>query len=256
MGPLKAFYFNQVSSLSLNLVVEHRNIISAPSPILEQYQIPGRDETLYRFTGFENALVEYETFLKVASPNMVEAYMTSIKNWLLQSPGEYFRLEDDYDLDHYRMAAYVTGLEPERNWKLFTRQTIQFSCKPYRYLREGDNQIDGQIGTSLTIYNPTQFTALPEIVVNLAASVPSSITIEIEYEDGEDYSQQLSPIVSSLVYLPLYIDSESQTIYTRQQGLTNSILNEFPVLKPGNNTITISAGVGSVFFITPRWREL
>ena len=61
---------------------------------------------MYQFEGFDNARVSYETFLKVAEPWDFPQWTGAVKGWLLGKPGQYLRLEDDYDLDHYRLAAY------------------------------------------------------------------------------------------------------------------------------------------------------
>ena len=107
---------------------------------------------MYQFEGFDNARVSYETFLKVAEPWDFPQWTGAVKGWLLGKPGQYLRLEDDYDLDHYRLAAYTSGLDWTQDWKRFARATIEFSCKPYRYLKSGEEQVSAQAGESLWDY--------------------------------------------------------------------------------------------------------
>ena len=127
MGMLKAFYFNEISSLSNGLVVEHKHILSAPEPDLLSYEIPGRDGTVYLDTGRrKNIDISYDTYLHVQKSMDKQAWITGIKQWLLSNPGHYFKLEDDFDLDHYRMAAYAQGLEVQDEWRWDTRQTPPF----------------------------------------------------------------------------------------------------------------------------------
>ena len=105
MAVFNAFYFDGVSSLDRGLRIERKAIYNAPAPIFTEYQIPGRDGAVYQFEGYENARVSYETFLKVAEPWDFSQWTGAVKGWLLGKPGQDLRLEDDYDLAHYRLAS-------------------------------------------------------------------------------------------------------------------------------------------------------
>ena len=260
MGVLNYFSFNEVSSLEYNLVIESKSILNAPEPDLQSYQIPGRDGNLYisnnRWNGVQ---VSYDTFLRVHNQDDIQAYLASVKNWLMAQPGEYLRLEDTYDLDHYRLGTYVTGLEVENSWRWFTRQTIQFECLPYRYLRTGDDSLTSS-GDPLTVYNPTGFTALPQLTIYFGARLDDSYTIKIQDEDGDAYYQQtLTGVPASLSYSDLIIDSQNQEIRDSTGALVPTAdVDLFPYLKPGTSTISVTPDALSQtrFAFTPHWREL
>ena len=258
MGMLKAFYFNEISSLSNGLVVEHKHILSAPEPDLLSYEIPGRDGTVYLDTGRrKNIDISYDTYLHVQKSMDKQAWITGIKQWLLSNPGHYFKLEDDFDLDHYRMAAYVQGLEVQDEWRWNTRQTPTFSCKPYRYLRNGDQRVTVSSTSSIELYNPTSFEALPEIVVFYGSFNGTGI-IDISYEDGTSYNGSFVGMDNS--GYAFLIDSEDQ-IFRNGDTQDSAIypgaqLDIFPVLKPGKNTVSINISGASQWGVKPRWREL
>lgn len=256
MAVFNAFYFDGVSSLDRGLRIERKSIHNAPAPIFTQYQIPGLDGTVYQFEGFDNARVSYETFLKVAEPWDFPQWTGAVKAWLLGKPGQYLRLEDDYDLDHYRLAAYTSGLDWTQDWKRFARATIEFSCKPYRYLKSGEEQVSAQAGESLTLYNPTAFPALPELSIFLGAGFGGgNITLSVQYEGGS-YSQVLSGVPSSQAGAILTLDCERQTVSNRSGLLPSAELAEFPALQPGENSVSVTGSGLSGFGVTPHWREL
>ena len=163
MEPLKAFYFNEISSRSFRLVIESKNILGSPEPDLQEYQVPGRDGSVFISNKRrKNVEVSYDTFLRVSHMEDLQPYVTGIKGWLLADPGAYFRLEDDYDLAHYRMATYLSGIEFDNAWRWAARQTLTFSCLPYRYLKTGEQPVAAESGT-VSVYNPTAFEALPKL---------------------------------------------------------------------------------------------
>ena len=47
MGVFNAFFFGEVTSRDYNLVIESKSILNAPEPDLQEYEIPGRDGTVF-----------------------------------------------------------------------------------------------------------------------------------------------------------------------------------------------------------------
>ena len=260
MGVLNYFSFNEVTSRDYNLVIESKSILNGPEPDLQEHEIPGRDGTVFISNNRRrNVDVSYTTFLRVPIQEDIQPYVTSIKNWLLAKPGQYLRLEDTYDLEHYRLATYRQGLDFEHIWRWYTRQTATFSCKPYRYLRTGDDSLTSS-GDPLTVYNPTGFTALPQLTIYFGARLDDSYTIKIQDEDGDAYYQQtITGVPASLSYLNLIIDSQNQEIRDSTGALVPTAdVDLFPYLKPGTSTISVTPDALSQtrFAFTPHWREL
>lgn len=258
MGVLNYFSFNEVTSRDYNLVIESKSILNGPEPDLQEHEIPGRDGTVFISNNRRrNVDVSYTTFLRVPIQEDIQPYVTSIKNWLLAKPGQYLRLEDTYDLEHYRLATYRQGLDFEHIWRWYTRQTATFSCKPYRYLRTGD--ISTTSSQPITVYNPTGFNALPEITLYFGARLNDSFTIEIQDEDGEAYYQQtLTGVPASLAYLTLVINSQTQEMRDMYGNLVPTAdIDLFPYLKPGTSVVNVTGNnATNTFAITPHWREL
>ena len=256
MAILNSFYFDGVCSRERGLVIESKSVLNGPEPRLQEWDVPGRDGTAYLFEGYQNVEVSYTTFLKACREEELPQRAGALKAWLQGKPGEYLRLEDDYDPDHYRLASYGGGLDFESRWKLFARQTATFSCKPYRYLRSGENRLSSQ-GDGLTVFNPTGFESLPVVELYLGMSFSGDVTIQAAYEDGSTYEHTITGIPARLAGTNLTLDCERQLVRDSLGALVQSAeLEEFPALRPGKNMISVSGSGLSGFGVIPRWREL
>lgn len=256
MAILNSFYFDGISSRERGLVIESKSVLNGPEPRLQEWDVPGRDGTAYLFEGYQNVEVSYTTFLKACREEELPQRAGALKAWLQGKPGEYLRLEDDYDPDHYRLATYGGGLDFDSRWKLFARQTATFSCKPYRYLRAGEHRLSSR-GNTLTVFNPTEFEALPVMELYLGENFSGDVVLQAEYEDGSVYEQTLTGIPARLAGTVLYLDCERQLIRDSLGELVQSgELEEFPTLLPGKTQLTVSGSGLSGFGVVPRWREL
>ena len=259
-GPKKAFYFKGISSLDLGLRIESKQILDGAAPQFETYQVPGRDGPLYERTGYEPVPVQYNVYLKAPRPQNMTGWVGSVKAWLQKDQGSYFRLNDDYDLTHYRMAAYLSGLPVTNDWKLFSRMSLEFSAKPYRYLLSGEEVLELANGQETEVYNPTAFEALPTFAIHLGIQWSQQpITLTVEGEEGETYSQQLTGIPTNLLGGTVLVNSDTQTVRSDLPGkpmIPTAQLDLFPVLWPGKNKVTVGASGISSTSLTPYWREL
>lgn len=250
------FTFGDRSSLDLALGIENKDIYSGAADEVDTLTLPGRDGYyLDSKNRAENTEIIYETFLKAETPDELLTRTTELKRWLLSSPGQYRRLEDTYDPDHYRMAAVLGGLNITPAGKRFTRQDITFSCDPYRYRKSGEQPITFE--STLTLQNDTGFTALPQLLITVKKSSGGLcfVTVRIDYELSlglSPYAQTLEPEKSGT----LSIDSTEQEATLSAGNLYYLCPAAFPVLHPGVNTITVSgSGITSCRLI-PNWREL
>ena len=256
----EAFFYNERSSLDLGLKIEGKSILNGPEPDLQEYEIPGRDGKVYLSNRRRRSVeVSYDTFLKVPRPEDKQGYVTAIKGWLLGNPGEYLRLEDTYDLEHFRRAAYTAGLDFIDEWDLFTKQTITFSCLPYRYLKTGEQSIPAESGT-VSAYNPTAFEALPKLGFALGFQFSGgAITFQVVSSAGE-YTGTLRGIPAKYAGLQVVVDSDSKTVGVLMPDFTvipTAQLESFPVFRPGENQVSVTGGSGvSLACAVPMWREL
>lgn len=233
-------YFNNVSSESLGIQVEHPPGYSFPEKDYEVTHIPGRNGDLYVDNhSWQNVTREYE--LSIGDEDVPFYILANrIAKWLTSVSG-YARLEDTYEPDYFRYAAFKDGGDIENILQHGGRLSVSFNCKPQRYLKIGENPVN--ISESFTLYNPTPYTSLPLIIVHGSSS--GSITIG-------DYMIDISSITDGMI-----IDSELQDVYLDDTNLNPvvTLSNAFPKLISGSNLIIFNGGITSVEVI-PRWWTL
>lgn len=223
------------SSEEVGVVVEYYPAQNGPSRRLEAVQVPGRNGDLLIDTGaYDNYEQEYEVYF-YAGRNRTPALARAVRAWL-QGPTGYQRLEDSYDPGYFRMAYYAGPAEIENVMNQFGRATISFTCRPQRWRKDGEYSFLCSNGVSL--YNEG-FPALPLVKVSGTGAgnlYVGGYTVEILSLDGY-----------------VMLDSDTQNAYRDTLNKNNTIsAPEFPVLQPGENTISWDGGITAVE-ITPRW---
>lgn len=121
-----------------------RGTYGAPARDIEQVHVPGLNgDLLFDSGGFLNATVEYpDCCIDADFPKNFAA----LRTFLLSSPG-YHRLEDSYATEEFRMAEFRGPLSPDVHTGRGNRSgtfTLTFNCKPQRFLKEGEKEIEIQ----------------------------------------------------------------------------------------------------------------
>lgn len=229
--------FNGVSSLDKGIHVEHPPGYTIPEKDYDVIHVPGRNGDIVIDNGsYKNVSRSYE--IAIGSLAMSFEYISdAISSWLSSAIG-YGRLEDSYEPNYYRMAMYRESADIENILFHAGRATINFDCKPQRYLKSGDRPV--LIVSSGVLRNPTRFTALPILTVHGTGSG----TIRIG-----NYTITISNIGTSMI-----IDSELQDAYRGSTNCNSDTImpNGFPKLLPGDNQVTLSGGITSMEVI-PKW---
>lgn len=159
-------------------------------------------------------------------------------NWLA-SVG-YIRLEDTVEPTVYRMAKFVSFDEKKVLYNDIARFDLSFSFQPEKWLKSGETAIT--VASTATVTNPTSQSANPRIRVN--GSGDFTLTV-----NGETIS--FTDNVSGIT-----IDSESRRAYNGNTPKDSSMTGDFPILVPGDNSISwTGSGITSVK-LTPRWWTL
>lgn len=230
------FYFAGKCSLDFGVYIEKCPAFGAGSRVVEKISVPGRNGDLLMDTGvYANVKQPYEIWFRQHGKNTAQA-AREIALWLLAGKG-YIRLEDSYDPDIYRLAAFAGPFDVE-NWMLtHGRATLAFDCKPQRYFKVGETPI--QVETGQVLHNPWM-PALPLIRVTGSGDgqlVVGGSTITITGLTGG-----------------ITIDSDTQNAYDGTRNLNNniSVVGGFPVLGTGETAVSFSGGITAVQ-ITPRW---
>ena len=120
--------------------------------------------------------------------------------------------------------------------------SIEFNCKPARFLKVGERAVPFTAAGSLR--NPTFHKSFPKLTVTVSGS--GTLTVG-------DQTISISGLANST---KVVIDSELQDVY-EEGSLTNlnskvSFSDGFPLLISGLNTITFTGSITSVEVI-PRW---
>lgn len=139
--PYKAFTFDGESSLDYGVYLTGEGVFDAPERAVEMLEIPGRNGNYVLDQGrFQNISVTYKAGIVDYSETDFATMVSDVRNWLCSKVG-YCRLEDDYNPNEYRMAAFVAGIEVDHDDLQTGEFDITFDCKPQRWLAEGETPI-------------------------------------------------------------------------------------------------------------------
>lgn len=233
--------FNGISSRDVGIEVETFPTYDVPEREYEAIHVPGRNGDVIIDNGtYKNIQRSY--YVSIATYSLsYHQKLASVAKWLHSSSG-YARLEDSYEPDFYRQAYYKEKVNFENLFNEAGRATINFECKPQKFFKSGEIAIE--FTSAGSIQNGTVNIALPKIEV---------IT---DNTQGEINIGGIRISIAANAGTSIIIDSELQDAYNNQNVNKNLSITltdgEFPVLKPGKNTISFSGGVQRVL-ITPRW---
>lgn len=233
--------FAGYSSDTANVIVERFPSRPIPARRYTVQKIPGRSgDLLFDEGAYDNYIQSYQVYVNHNNVTWQES-MRLAAAWMA-APG-YQELYDSYDPDTFRLAYFVGPADFSNALNQLGRATIQFNCKPWRYLNSGKVVTTFTANGSIT--NPTDYSSLPLIEVH--GSGAGVITVG-------SYTVTLSDIYDGMI-----IDCELLDCYeganNRNSLLTLTPQYEFPQLLKSANAVTISGGVSSIE-ITPRWRCL
>lgn len=163
------FRFDGKRSDSMGIQQQSPAYLSPPVPRVESTTIPGRSGDLIKWDGsYENRTAQIECFLL---SGLVEKQISDIQSWLI-SCQDYKKLTFDDDPNHFILARPTIGIEKQTRMSLLNPFTIEFDCKPQRYLIHGQREID--VTSSKTLKNPTKFNANPIIHIRGSGNVAVS----------------------------------------------------------------------------------
>ena len=233
--------FNGIPSTNYGIHVETPPVYATPERDYEVVHIPGRNGDLVIDNGsYKNVTRKYSISVGEIDGNFT-TLAAGVSEWLHSASG-YARLEDSYESDYFRLAYYVADAEMENLFHQAGKMSIEFNCKPARFLKAGERAVPFTADGSIS--NPTFQKSFPKLTVVVSGS--GTLTIG-------DQTITISGLTNST---RMVIDSELQDIY-EEGSLTNlnskvSFSDGFPLLSPGVNTITFTGSITSVEVI-PRW---
>ena len=140
-------YWAGRSSDDVHVVVERYPSVQMAGRKQDTQAVPGRNgDLLFLQDAYQNYIQPYDVYVSAERIRLPRA-MREIANWLC-APAGYQKLEDDYDVETYRLAYFAGPLDVESIMHRFGRATIEFSCQPQRFLPAGDQQGAPWQGTS------------------------------------------------------------------------------------------------------------
>lgn len=129
--------YNGISTADYDITVEQPPSYLGAKRDQEFKHIPGRNgDLIFDKGGYNNVNREYN----IAIGSEVKDFSLLSKlvsRWAYSSNG-YARLEDSYEPDYFRLAAFDSELNLENVLNHMGRGTIQFNCKPQRFLKSGE----------------------------------------------------------------------------------------------------------------------
>lgn len=230
-------WWHGVSSDDVNVIVQRYPDVNIPARKYEKISVPGRNgDVLIPEDAYENVSQRYEIYIS-AEKEKLPRVARCVASWLCVKG--YQRLEDSYFLDSYRLAHFSGSLEIENILNRFGRATIEFDCKPQRFLHDGEIVLS--YSEAGTIYNPTRFPSAP--LIKVTGSGNGTVTIG-------DTTLSLSGINEYV-----YLDSDIQDAYKGIENKNSIMTGSFPKIEGGEQVVTFTGGITGLE-ITPRWWTL
>lgn len=232
--------FNGVSSQDYGIQVEHPPEYQIPARDYEVIHIPGRNGDLVIDNGsYQNVSRSYQ--IAIGDERKYFTDMANVVAEWLNSASGYARLEDSYEPEYYRMAMFQSEVSIENIMQHAGRTTVDFNCKPQRFLKSGEDPL--RLSANTILRNPTGFCSLPQITIYGSGRGVLNVN---------GFTITISNVNGSIV-----LDSEIQDAYKGGVNRNADIIlsNRFPELVSGENSITWSGGITYVEVI-PRWWTL
>lgn len=158
----KGFTFGDISSKAYGVYITQEVAYDAPERDTEVVEIAGRNGAYILDKGrFKNITVSYKCGIALDSEQSFESAIRTFRNALSSKAGKYVRLEDEYNPNEYRQAAFLGGIEVDMADRRAGEFTVSFDAMPQRFLKSGETAVSVASGGTLT--NPTLFESHPLI---------------------------------------------------------------------------------------------
>lgn len=229
------FFFDGISSRDYGIYLSGPGTTDAPQRDISALSIPGRSGDLMIDNGrYLNQAMKYHC----AIIHGFEPRFSALKQMLLSRVG-YCRLEDTIHPDEFRLASFAGPIRPRTTpYNRAGEFDLEFNCKPQRYLRSGEHEIN-LTASSSSIFNP----GLPSLpLITVSGNGAGTVTVGGTTVD-------FKPAFSG----PLTLDCETQNAYYNGQNKNSEVSAPvFPSIPSGTSLVTWTGGIRSVSII-PRW---
>ena len=188
------------------VIVSGENTWAQPTRRVTKAQVPGRHGDLIVEAGeFDNVDISYPAGIMQDFDSYTNGW-EQFEQFLAARSDRYYRLEDEYHPNYYRMARFVPGIAPKVGTLNRSGQfTVTFDCKPQKWLKSGEDEIvltDYTDGYGVAFTNPTEYDAFPEIQLTPKVTVElisdlynSSVIMEFTPSDPTEYEAHPGRVV-------------------------------------------------------------
>lgn len=227
-------------STTYNISIDQSETYNTPEKDYEFVEIPGRNgDLLFDNKRFKNMTISVPIFIR----SNFGLYRNQLVRYLYSVDG-YQKLTFPNDIGHYRMAAFYRAIDPQTgSFNKSGHMTLEFNCKPQRFLNTGDNLV---AITGSTIDNPTNFPAKPMIrFYGNGTFTMNGYTVTVADREASQY---------------IDIDCDLMTCSNGSSNLAShvTLANGYPILKGGSNAVTWSSdsSLANPLQMKPRWWEI
>ena len=235
------------SSSDYGMVVAEAPAYERPKRKQTIYNVPGRNGSIiFQQDAWEDVNRSYKVWLAEDANDTLVEKVDAFEAWLNSQNG-YVRLEDNFEPDVFRLAYYSGGDGFSNSLTQYGEATINFTCRPERFLKSGENAIPINLtGVSpiyFTVNNPTKFASKP--LFNITANGVNDLTFKI-YIGAKSLTVDLRGISA-----PITIDCQTMNLYYTGGFICNNLISgTFPVISPGQGRGRIEIVTGSLSDIT------
>ena len=228
------FIFDGIPSSDFETYVASSNFLNGASRDVQVIQIPGRNGDLTLDNKrFNNFVLTENLYITEDVQNNADA----LRNFLGVHSNTYYTFEETLTPEIFRTARFSGSFQMATFDHIGGGLTIEFDCKPQRFLKSGT--VMQEITSGSTLNNPTAFASQPLIRI---------------YGNGTLTIGTQTVTVAGNTNAYVDVDSEVMDCFYGTTNLNSKVAlsgHEFPVLNPGANAITYT-DITKVE-ITPRW---
>ena len=229
-------FFDGVDINDFGALPYQGNVFASAQRDYEAISVPGRNGALLIDRGgYANVTRRWDV---IFSGDDVAGKAARLRSFLTTRTG-YRRIEDTLHPDEYCLGCFRGGLDSDIPVVRYARYSLEFDCKPQRFLKSGEAVT--VLTASGVIVNPEPTTARPLIRV---------------YGSGTVTVGGTSFTVASSDNAYVDIDSEIEDAYCGAVNCNSLVsLTDFPTLPAGETEVTPGNGVSRIE-IKPRWWRL
>lgn len=226
------FTLGGVDSRDFNTYIAKSNAFDSAERDVESIEVPGRNGNL---TISHDRFKNFRAQVTVYIPSGMQKYTGALAAMLLSETG-YRRYEEAVRPELYRMARYTGPFEVEVSDRHVASLTLDFDCKPQRYLKVGELPVS--FLQSGVIENPTLYPSKPLIRIRGKGTLTlNGSTITITAAPSAGYTD---------------IDCETMDAYCGTENRNRYVTFSRDKIEAAAGTNNVKLN-GVTAEITPRW---